>query len=883
MSIYKSDKKIVLDDLVEREIGADSYEKSVADRVLSFIEDEKQRLKSSIVKEQQNMSDAKYAGSDATILFREANKKFNVYKEQLEMLSKASDDPYFMRFDFSVDPKDTNKRTTIYIGKEDLDDRYNRIIYGWQSAYYQVALIDAEIKFVDQVKGPSNIEKQVLLRRNIFFSRGRFEGFFDRYSFYSKFKNKDIVDPFLMRVLEEKRNQAKITDIIKTIQADQLKLMSKPPFESFAVQGCAGSGKTMVLLHRISYLLYNFDNLRPEHTWIIAPNLLFIDQIEDLMKELKITEVPKFSAYRFYSQLLEQYGITIPKYSVKLTHDILKYDRLDNMLFGDKPIIDIDYLYDHQFDEFIEKEDFRLISLMDQYFNHGNFTERKIYSYNDFQNFFRAISKSYGSASRYVKAIRKKNAFEKDLLTSKTEILKVLKLEALNLLDKFKFHSNIENRFIDLRKAIEDARDLDQRKLHSFDFLFDYGKRLYRCIEGINFDEKLNKNFKRDLLFIFRRLVKLMDLLKNYDLQLVRLDSILTNEEADSIITKIQVQSSPNSKALNDVISEKDFMESVVIQINKEQVSFDEDLIINSYPKLRAPVAKYFENFQVYSEAMNVISENSKLSSKEIELYSLPEFAIFMDTCSQLLENFSKKYQNIEFIVSRFLVMNGFNELEYGYRDHLYTLLYVAYKTKGELSQLKNGIVFIDEAQDFSKQEHELFRKVVPAFTFNLYGDTNQSLHPKINLNTWKDFESEKFNVYNLNQNYRNSTQVTEYTNRTLSLNMIPIGVNGNEVKRINEKTMPIILKEIINLIGKERTAIIVHDSYEWITSILTKHIKHEMLSYSTSSTKKINILTVKQAKGLEFESVIVVTEGMNRQEQYVSFTRALKSLYVFE
>jgi superfamily I DNA/RNA helicase len=44
-----------------------------------------------------------------------------------------------------------------------------------------------------------------------------------------------------------------------------------------------------------------------------------------------------------------------------------------------------------------------------------------------------------------------------------------------------------------------------------------------------------------------------------------------------------------------------------------------------------------------------------------------------------------------------------------------------------------------------------------------------------------------------------------------------------------------------------------------------------------------VSILTVENAKGLEFETVYVMPDGMSRNEKYIAFTRALNELIIVE
>ena len=50
----------------------------------------------------------------------------------------------------------------------------------------------------------------------------------------------------------------------------------------------------------------------------------------------------------------------------------------------------------------------------------------------------------------------------------------------------------------------------------------------------------------------------------------------------------------------------------------------------------------------------------------------------------------------------------------------------------------------------------------------------------------------------------------------------------------------------------------------------------------STSKTK-FYYMTIYVSKGLEFTSVVVITDGMSKNEEYIAYTRALKALAVIK
>lgn len=70
-----------------------------------------------------------------------------------------------------------------------------------------------------------------------------------------------------------KNKKAVLGEIIATIQQEQNLIIRRSPKTNLIVQGVAGSGKTTVAMHRISYILYNYEeDFRPEEFYIIGSN-----------------------------------------------------------------------------------------------------------------------------------------------------------------------------------------------------------------------------------------------------------------------------------------------------------------------------------------------------------------------------------------------------------------------------------------------------------------------------------------------------------------------------------------------------------------------------------------------------------------------------------
>lgn len=114
----------------------------------------------------------------------------------------------------------------------------------------------------------------------------------------------EVIDLFLLSVLRDKRRNHVLTDIVRTTQENQNDIIAKPIGESFVVQGCAGSGKTMILLHRISYLAYNYPKSDFSKWCILTPNEYFNEHIQELSQTLDIAAIKRFTVEEYYGEMM---------------------------------------------------------------------------------------------------------------------------------------------------------------------------------------------------------------------------------------------------------------------------------------------------------------------------------------------------------------------------------------------------------------------------------------------------------------------------------------------------------------------------------------------------------------------------------------------------
>jgi DNA helicase-2/ATP-dependent DNA helicase PcrA len=101
-------------------------------------------------------------------------------------------------------------------------------------------------------------------------------------------------DEMLCEVLNQ-NSDTHMKTILQTIQKEQYKIV-RDYIEGIAViQGCAGSGKSSIALHKVAYVLYAFrDRLKHGEVTIISPNSVFSEYISSVLPELGEESVKEF-------------------------------------------------------------------------------------------------------------------------------------------------------------------------------------------------------------------------------------------------------------------------------------------------------------------------------------------------------------------------------------------------------------------------------------------------------------------------------------------------------------------------------------------------------------------------------------------------------------
>ena len=200
---------------------------------------------------------------------------YRTIDKRLMEYTKLKEIPYFGKVSFKEGediPED------MYVGRYGLtlENSFEPLIVDWRapiaSLFYKGTLGKSSYN------PPSGeIEVDILSRKQLVIKKGQLKGVFDSAI--------DVKDEILQMVLTDNSSD-KLKDIVMTIQKEQDEIIREDRNKIVVVNGVAGSGKTTIALHRISYLLYNFRKQFGDKVLIFGPNDIFMDYIAQVLPSL---------------------------------------------------------------------------------------------------------------------------------------------------------------------------------------------------------------------------------------------------------------------------------------------------------------------------------------------------------------------------------------------------------------------------------------------------------------------------------------------------------------------------------------------------------------------------------------------------------------------
>lgn len=216
-------------------------------------------------------------------------------KRALERNEKAQGKPYFGRIVYYDEL--LSKEESLYIGRGGISiDATRQIVIDWRApvanAYYENGLGECSYTAPGGKQIPINLE----LKRTYEIDKGKLLEYFDS----EVVANDDLLTKYLA-----KNKQAVLGEIVATIQKEQNEIIRKSPYHNIIVQGVAGSGKTTVAMHRISFILYNYqERFKPDDFYIIGSNRILLNYITGVLPDLDVHGVRQMTMEELFVRLL---------------------------------------------------------------------------------------------------------------------------------------------------------------------------------------------------------------------------------------------------------------------------------------------------------------------------------------------------------------------------------------------------------------------------------------------------------------------------------------------------------------------------------------------------------------------------------------------------
>ncbi|MCL2785501.1 MAG: AAA family ATPase, partial [Propionibacteriaceae bacterium] len=179
----------------------------------------------------------------------------------------------------------------LVFGRLDFQDSEKRYIgrLGVRTADYEPLVMDWRAQAAEPFYRATPVQPMDVVRRRVLTSRDdKVTGIEDDVLMPMAIPDDMIVigDGALMRALERSRG-TKMLDIVATIQAEQDEVIRAPHQGFTLITGGPGTGKTVVGLHRVAFLIYThrrrFTN---GGVLVIGPSPIFIDYIERVLPSL---------------------------------------------------------------------------------------------------------------------------------------------------------------------------------------------------------------------------------------------------------------------------------------------------------------------------------------------------------------------------------------------------------------------------------------------------------------------------------------------------------------------------------------------------------------------------------------------------------------------
>lgn len=671
-------------------------------------------------------------------------------------------------------------------------------------------------------------------------------------------------DELLEQKLQENRSDPKLQNIIATLQQEQFEIIASDSADSFVVQGCAGSGKSQCLLHRLFYLRGELSNGGWEHVLLITPTKLFRLFSSDLMQRYQISNVANCSISELYQAFLLRYDARFRnrQYHFELSEEYLPDEYLQKV-YSEETIKTIEAKINQSIQRCIAtacqtlgipvpetvtaKTVQSLLEKLDEEISVANSKDtsllqdpeyaQKRADYETLQKQMDSLQKSLDRQNAEAESI---DANEHTLLTSaeKTE-------QAQHELAEWK--KQREEKVQSAKENLQTLREWIESGQFDPDVPFLYAQQLY-FIESITSGEAYRAD-EEYLAF----------LQKNADDATQELVKFTGDKATEQTLARYQKRretiAARKTKIMNDINELAEKIDTAAERLRQRAQELEGEYSRQSFIKSEMERSKYVLG-RLESTVFEQEIWNALLPLKErYHVHTLD------------VEKLDEKHQR---------------ETRILYKSDLLFYLKIYTTLHAEAKLPEYNLFCIDEGQDLHKADYDFLHQLYPKARFNIFGDTLQVLHTACGVKNWTNDTGIK-KIYHLDCNYRNPAAIADFCNTEFKSKMKYLG-------KPRPERYPTLISEPSQLpqVFQNKKAVFIVRDYESFRKFCNLSGKSETyFEYLDTTAEKATgekpaCYSVFAAKGLEFSTVCVYPERMTTNQKVVSCTRATEVLYYY-
>jgi DNA helicase IV len=716
-----------------------------------------------------------------------------------------------------------------------------------------------------------------------------------------------IKDEGLVSALSNKRG-LDMQSIVATLQREQYEMIRMPMTKPIIIQGSAGSGKSAIALHRLSYLLYKYQNLKADSVAILGPNAAFLTHIQNVLPTLGDFGIKQSTFLGMACDILMISSSKVKRHQATELDMIKMKGSLDfrqivqettMRMFNDLRIWARPYTV-----KSISIPIVPILREMEKY-PHFSLKERD----NQYFNFFsRSLQQELKTENEVQQQIQ-------DWVKEKAKSIE--KQEGMPLpLDRNDFITpeiaRLGNSWIEHVVAYRDEPS-----------------------KAIKYQVELSRS---QFIAAIKDAVQLK--MKEH---VIVLQSLISDNIDDTIIAQtwqhyiqLEVRKAKEAAILelitnqpDEVLSVDDLTQTFIFQQKLEEVQkgvleqlakIEQAFFIARRDMLQQAVLAELlmrieqSYFKQITKALKTGYDLEYSFNKSYSGYTFEEGLQLSTADRDSLHKYVKKHleldpfdcfdEAIRMAQSKGLLSDDYQSFETYYED-LPALLHITRLMHGVSKEHKLSYLIVDEAQDYMPYEIVELNALTQKNGLMLIGDLGQNLNRASSLQDWHTLDALIGNpaYYELQATYRSTAQIVEVGNEIIE----PFATgkyrlstetfrDGAEVEWIEvtstteEQHLKEILEEAVFTHLYESVAVVVKDES------LLEHYRYMIDPYFTvgiqtaaelPTNAKVVLTTPTAVKGLEFEAVVIVrfndyeSTDFDRKLAYVATSRALHQLYI--